>query len=238
MHRIHCPLLEVKFDPSEAETMTFEGYGAVFGNVDAYGDVIQPGAFASFLSEMKAGRADWPMMLSQHGAMGLTAEDITPVGVWTDFAEDGKGLRVKGQLATTPRGLELHTLMKMSPRPAIDGMSIGYVPKAWEPRSNPEDPKRKLTRIDLIEVSVVSRPANRLARVSAVKSIEELDSVREVELMLRDRGFTKTEAVALVAKIKGLRSGDPMQTHGGPGDPVAELAEALRRRGDAFKARA
>jgi hypothetical protein len=31
--------------------------------------------------------------------------------------------------------------MKMKPRPAINGMSIGYIPKEWEMRSKPEDPK-------------------------------------------------------------------------------------------------
>lgn len=234
MDRFNCPL-EVKFASGE-KAMSFEGYGAVFGNVDAYGDVIQPGAFASYLSDVKSGKQDWPMMLSQHGGMGLTAEDITPVGVWTDFAEDGKGLRVAGELADTPRGRELYTLMKMAPRPAIDGMSIGYIPKAWEPRSNPEDPKRRLTRVDLIEVSVVSRPANRLARVSAVKGIESLGSLRDAEDFLRQAGFTKTEATALVARIKGMGPGDPVRADGGPGDPVAELAEAFRRRGESLKA--
>jgi len=70
--------------------------------------------------------------------------------------------------------------------------------------------------------------------VTAVKSIEALESLREVEMMLRDRGFTKTEAVALVAKIKGMRPGDPVSPDGGPGDPVAELVAALKRRGSAL----
>ncbi len=231
MERLSCGLAEVKF---AADSMAFEGYGAVFGNVDSYGDVIAPGAFAQFLADVKSGSQPWSLMLSQHGGMGLTAEDVTPIGVWTDIAEDGTGLRVKGQLADTPRGREMYSLMKMAPRPAIDGMSIGYVPKAWEPRTNPEDPKRRLTRIDLVEVSVVSRPANRLARVSAVKGIEGLASLRDAEDLLRERGFSKTEATALVARIKGLGPGDPVGPNGGPGDPVAEIVAALRRRGESI----
>jgi phage head maturation protease len=31
------------------EAGTFEGYGAVFGNVDSYGDIIVKGAFANHL---------------------------------------------------------------------------------------------------------------------------------------------------------------------------------------------
>jgi phage head maturation protease len=45
--------------------------------------------------------------------------------------EDSKGLVVEGKLAPTPRGQELYALMKMQPRPAINGLSIGYVAKEW-----------------------------------------------------------------------------------------------------------
>lgn len=196
-------LMELKFDGSQEDVMSFSGYGAVFGNVDAYGDVIEPGAFASYLSEAKAGKQPWPAMLSQHGGWGLAADDMTPVGVWTELSEDGTGLKASGTLADTPRGKELYTLMKMAPRPAIDGLSIGYIPKEWEPRSKPEDPRRRLKRIDLVEISPVTFPANRMARVSSVKSIEDLETLKEVEAYLRDEmGFSWREAKALIARIK------------------------------------
>lgn len=231
MERTSCTLVEVKFAP---DTMSFEGYGAVFGNVDAYGDVIEPGAFANYLSDVQSGRQQWPAMLLQHGGYGMTAENMTPIGVWTSLAEDGKGLKVAGKLADTPRGREVHALMKMDPRPAIDGLSIGYIAKESEPRSKPEDPRRRLKRIDLIEISPVTFPANGKARVSAVKSIEELTSLRDAEEVLRARGFSKTEAVAFVARIKGVGPGDPVDSNGGPGDPVAEIVAALKRRGESI----
>lgn len=231
MERTSCTLVEVKFAP---DAMSFEGYGAVFGNVDAYGDVIEPGAFANYLSDVQSGRQQWPAMLLQHGGYGMTAEDMTPIGVWTSLAEDGKGLKVAGKLADTPRGREVHALMKMDPRPAIDGLSIGYIAKESEPRSKPEDPRRRLKRIDLIEISPVTFPANGKARVSAVKSIEELTSLRDAEEVLRARGFSKTEAVAFVARIKGIGPGDPVDSNGGPGDPVAEIVAALKRRGESI----
>ena len=209
------PLREIKFDASPDDsgqtTRTFSGYGAAFNNVDAYGDVIVPGAFADFLADAKAGKQPWPSMLSQHGGWGVTADDLTPVGVWQDLAEDGAGLRVTGQLAETPRGIEIHTLMRMAPRPAIDGLSIGYIPKKYEPRSKPEDPRRKITQIDLIEISPVTFPANRNARVSAIKSLAEMDSITELEDLLRDAGgFSRAEAKGIIARIKGadLREAD------------------------------
>ena len=47
MQRLTCSLRELKCASGEndADRMTFAGYGAVFGNVDADGDLILPGAF-------------------------------------------------------------------------------------------------------------------------------------------------------------------------------------------------
>lgn len=232
MERMECRLSEVKF--ASGEEMSFEGYGAAFSNVDSYGDVIAPGAFAAYLSEVQAGKRPWPVMLSQHGGWGMSAEDLTPVGVWTHLSEDGKGLVARGRLAETPRARELYALMKMDPRPAIDGLSIGYIAKEWTPRSKPEEPRRTLKRIDLAEISLVTFPANGRARVGSVKSIEELGTIGDVEDFLRLRGMSKTEAVALIARIKSAGPGDPGSA-GGPGDPVAEeLVAALKQRGRAL----
>lgn len=207
MQHLACALMEIKLAPPEAgiEIMTFSGYGAAFNNVDSYGDVIAPGAFAKFLSDVNEKKQPWPAMLSQHGGWGATADDMTPVGIWTHLAEDGAGLQVKGQLADTPRGRELYTLMKMSPRPAIDGLSIGYIAKASTPRSKPEDPRRTITQIDLMEISPVTFPANRNARLTSVKALEEFSTLAEIEDCLRDvGGFSNKEAKTIVARIKRL----------------------------------
>lgn len=39
--------------------MTFSEYGAVFGNMDAYGDVIANGAFAKTIADFKTS-GGWP----------------------------------------------------------------------------------------------------------------------------------------------------------------------------------
>lgn len=205
LQRFNCGL-DLKLASSSAEAMEFSGYGAVFGNVDSYGDVIAPGAFAETLAAAKAG-GHWPVMLSQHG--GFSAEDMTPIGVWTDFAEDGVGLRVSGKLANTPRGKEAYELLKMTPRPAIDGMSIGYIAKEWTPRSKPEEPRRTLKKIDLYEISLVTFPANGKARVKDVKSLDDLSTPAEVEDYLRDvGGFSLKQAKTLMSRIKRLSPSD------------------------------
>ena len=225
MQNLTCTLRELKFAADDgAQAMSFTGYGAVFGNVDSYGDVIEAGAFSKFLADVKSGEQPWPAMLSQHGGWQMSAEDMTPIGVWTDFSEDGHGLKVEGQLADTPRGREMHALMKMSPRPAIDGMSIGYIAKEWEPRTKPEDPKRRLKRIDLIEVSIVTRPANGKARVESVKhDWTERDFER---LLTRDAGLSRSEALVVINQ--GFKSLIAMRDAGSA--ELAELYEAVKRR--------
>lgn len=182
--------LEVKFD-SGSEAMSFSGYGARFGNVDAYGDVIAPGAFEKTLKDARSS-GNWPAMLLQHGSF-LGGDDNMPVGVWTEMREDSKGLYVEGQLAPTARGKDAYTLLKMSPRPAISGMSIGYRPVEWSMRAKPEDPRRTLKAVELLEVSLVTFPANGKARVEAVKSADEIKTIREFEDFLRDVGGYGTD---------------------------------------------
>lgn len=233
MQHLNCRLTELKFatgDGAANDIMTFSGYGAVFGNVDSYGDVIAPGAFASYLSDAKEGKQAWPAMLLQHGGYGMTAEDMTPIGVWTSLSEDGHGLKVEGKLADTPRGREIYSLMKMDPRPAIDGLSIGYIAKEWEPASKPSDPRRLLKRIDLAEISPVTFPANGLARVGSVKILQDLESLSEIENFLRDAGgFSHREAKSLISQIKSLSSRDAGSNE------LAELTAAITRNINSIK---
>jgi HK97 family phage prohead protease len=222
MERMACGLMELKFDGSEAETMSVSGYGAFFGNEDSYGDVIIPGAFAETLAQARKS-GQWPAMLAQHG-MGLDTDGMTPVGIWTDMADDGKGLRVTGKLADTPRGRELYTLLKMQPRPAINGLSIGYRAKEWSMRSKPDEPRRTLKKLDLVEVSFVTFPANPKARVQQVKAAEMTE--RELErLLTQDAGLSRKEARALMRQgIAGLKA---MQDAGD--ESINEVIEALKR---------
>jgi HK97 family phage prohead protease len=197
LSRTVASLREIKLAGSDTD-MTFSGYGAVFNNIDSYGDLIVPGAFADTLAAARKS-GEWPVMLMQHGGMGLMAEDMMPIGIWTDMSEDGIGLKLTGKLADTVRGREAYTLMKMQPRPAITGLSIGYIAKEYSPRSKPEEPRRTLKKVDLFEVSLVTFPANPKARVSDVKSSHGL-TVRDAEEALRDAGFSRTESKAILAK--------------------------------------
>ena len=173
---------------------TVEGYGSVFGVRDNYDDVIAKGAFIQSLKDHKAA-GTMPAMLWQHDA-------DKPIGVWTEMVEDEKGLRIKGQLAMeTVKGKEAHALLKMG---ALNGLSIGFMSKEWS--YDRETEVRTLTAIDLWEVSLVTFPANEKARVTNVKSADEMATPKDAEKALRDAGFSKSDATAFVSRV--MRMGE------------------------------
>lgn len=176
------------------EDGTVEGYGSVFGVRDNYDDVIAKGAFIQSLKDHKAA-GTMPAMLWQHDA-------DKPIGVWTEMVEDEKGLRIKGQLAMeTVKGKEAHALLKMG---ALNGLSIGFMSKEWSYDRDTE--VRTLTAIDLWEVSLVTFPANEKARVTNVKSADEMATPKDAEKALRDAGFSKSDATAFVSRV--MRMGE------------------------------
>jgi HK97 family phage prohead protease len=173
---------------------SIEGYGSVFGVRDNYDDVIAAGAFLASLNEHKS-EGTMPAMLWQH-------DPSEPIGVWTDMVEDAKGLRIVGKLALdTTRGKEAHALLKMG---ALNGLSIGFVSKQWA--YDRETEVRTLTEIDLWEVSLVTFPANEKARITNVKSTDTLSVPKDAERLLRDAGFSKADATALVSRV--MRMGE------------------------------
>lgn len=180
--------LSVKAD-GVADDGTFEGYGSVYGVVDTYQEVVAPGAFAESLVELKSKGRTVPV-LWQH-------RSDQPLGVYSELREDETGLFVKGQLLIDAVGqaAEAHALMKAG---AVTGLSIGY----WVRESSFDEKTgiRTLTKLDLVEVSLVTFPANDDARVEAVKfklAHGQLPNLREFEKLLREAGFSKTQAAVV-----------------------------------------
>lgn len=173
----------------------FSGYGAVFGNIDWYNDVILPGAFTASLAKWRA-KNKMPPVLWNHN-------DSEPIGVYTNIYEDEKGLYVEGKLLIddVPRAKSTHALLKAG---AIDGLSIGYSTKKANQQGNGV---RELVEVELSEISIVTQPANERTLITSVKSKldeGELPTLPEFEKFLRESGFSKNQATAIASK--GLRS--------------------------------
>ncbi|MCS0501083.1 HK97 family phage prohead protease [Ancylobacter mangrovi] len=135
---------------------SFAGYAALFGRVDLGRDLILPGAFARSLAERGVGGV---RMLFQH-------DPAEPIGAWATIREDGVGLHVRGRLTLdVARAREVLALMRAG---AIDGLSIGF--RTVEGRTDPRSRVRRLARIDLWEISVVTFPMQPDARIAGVKT--------------------------------------------------------------------
>jgi HK97 family phage prohead protease len=178
----------------------FTGHGSVFGEVDSYGEIVAPGAFTESLAEIAAKGRKVPV-LWQH----RTDE---PIGVYERLAEDGTGLDMVGRLLTksVARAGEAYALMQAG---AVTGASIGY--RVRESSFDEQTGIRTLTKLELLEVSVVTFPANDLARVDAVKmklAHGGLPSLPEFESLLRDAGFSKRKAAVIANRgLKHLLNG-------------------------------
>lgn len=179
------PPLNRKSYPMEIKEISdegyFSGYGSVFDVVDDWDDVIVRGAFAETLQKKT------PVMLWQH-------DSAEPIGVYERIREDEIGLWLEGRLLLDiEKGREAHILLKNR---AIRGLSIGFLPLAWEWETRDNTRVRVLKDIDLWEVSLVTFPANPKAVVDEVKT------VRGLENFLRDAGLSRAEAKVALAAIR------------------------------------
>jgi len=179
------PPLEVRFSNMAASGL-IEGYASAFGGPpDAYGDIIDPGAFRQTLAHHKAD-GTMPAMLWSH-------DMAQPIGRWTEMKEDDYGLFVRGNLNMgTERGRDALEHLKQRD---VSGLSIGFVVAKGGSKLSLEG-YRILTGLDLWEVSVVALPANQRARVSDVKSLQTKSELID---LLRDGGLSKAAAARVAA---------------------------------------
>ncbi len=153
------PVREMKFAPVDLKSVeadgTFSGYASIFGEVDLGQDLVMPGAFADSL---EARGVQGVKLLFQH-------DPNEPIGIWLDLHEDARGLFARGRLMPeVTRAREVLSLMRAG---ALDGLSIGF--RTVQGRTDPASGVRRLDKIDLWEISVVTFPMLPEARVDAVK---------------------------------------------------------------------
>jgi len=218
---------EVKFCRTDLkavdQTGLFEGYASVFNRQDLGRDVVLPGAFRRSL---KARGPTGVRMLFQH-------DPNEPIGVWEEIHEDARGLYVRGRIMVeVAKGREVLALMRAG---ALDGLSIGF--RAEQGVRSKRTGVRRLSQVDLWEISVVTFPMMPDARISKVKSVpgkREVPTPREFERWLtQDAGFTRSQARAVMRD--GLKGLDPMRDAGAShtvrqvlSQQIAEAARLMR----------
>ena len=170
---------EVKFQPGAPTILSpggeFEGYASLFGVPDLGRDIVVAGAFAETLARRGPSGV---RLLWQH-------DPAEPIGRWLSLVEDGRGLKVRGRLSPdVARAREIASLMAEG---AVDGLSIGF--RVVEAARDRSAGLRRLLRVDLWEISVVTFPMLPGARVAAAPPVSRASaplalSIRRAALRL------------------------------------------------------
>lgn len=177
-----CKMDFKSFDEdSDRKIGIVEGYGSVFGVKDSYNDIVDKGAFEESLRVNGN-----PAMLLHHGFRDLA-------GVWVEAREDDKGLYLKGEInLEVQQAREAYSLIKQG---AYDGLSIGFI--TLDDHMD-QDEVRHISKVNLLEVSFVAFPANKEATITDVRNCPQ--TPRDLENVLRDAGYGRSQAKAIVAK--------------------------------------
>jgi len=206
----------------------FEGYASLFHREDLGRDIVMPGAFQNSLRKRGAAGIK---MLFQHNPN-------QPIGVWHTLREDVRGLYAAGRLiGEVGRAREVLAMMRAG---AVDGLSIGF--RATKARRDARSGVRRLSDIDLWEISVVTFPMQPMARATLIETspfkawpfAALAPSERQCERWLtRDAGLSRSEARALMrGGLAGLRSlrdaGGGLRGETAAGGKVASAAARLR----------
>ena len=199
---------------------TFEGWASTFGNTDQHNDRVLPGAFTKTIASGRTVPLLW-----MHNADNPAAW----VGEIVTAAETAEGLKVVGKFdLDTETGAAAYRQVKAR---RIDALSIGY---RTVTATKGSDGVNELRDLDLLEVSVVTRGANPAALITATKSVERRETLREAvaRAQIRTKGstvtndyLTKARQIADAAKeldrdltdaeateIKGLLEADELAT--------------------------
>lgn len=143
------------------------GYASVFDEEDNYGDIIEKGAFEESISNPTKIKLLW-----QH-------ESKSPIGKIDRLYEDSKGLVIEASInCDLNQGKEASLLVKDG---VIDGLSIGFT---IEKSSFSESGKRIITDLKLWEISIVTFPANNMAKIAHISKGDLSLSLEKIEKSL------------------------------------------------------
>ena len=195
----------------------------------------QPEGFMQWAKEFATSGRPLPMFVN-HDA------DAIPVGEWSAFEFDDKGMKAEGRLfVNTTAGSDLYKVMQESPS-MFGGVSVGAYAEEYQMVDADGEPDQsdeayfQITKGGLREVSVVMYPNNPMAEVSKLEYFRPDGSadLKVLEQALREVGLSKKDAVASASvfkKVLELRDAKPAPIEIAPdlseSDVAATEAEIL-----------
>ena len=197
----------VALKAAPTEEGTFEALVAVFGNVDAYGDVIVKGAFADTLKEWGESGHPIPVVWSH-----AKDDPFSHIGVVEEAKETDTGLLVTGRLdLDNPTAAQVHRLLKGG-RVKEFSFAFSYDPEDVTPAKRDGVEVRELHRLKLHEVGPTMIGANPATELISVKSADikadeepaEETPAEEDNDVLEQVGEVVAEMSNLVERLNGI----------------------------------
>lgn len=142
-----------------ADKIKIKGFAST-PQVDRYDDIVQPIAFQNSMeSYMKN-----PVVLLGHNS-------DKPLWIVTEYTISPQGLEVTAELTN-----DIENTFKNIQDGILRGFSIGFICKNWAEKVENDRYIREITELDLVEISVVSTPANPSSLFTLAKSLKNFFS--------------------------------------------------------------
>jgi len=196
----------------------FEGYASTFGNLDCYRDTVMPGAFKESIKLFNEGKKRikvlWHHKLDE------------PIGVPVFLKEDKKGLFVRAKLPKADTFVSKRVIPQLKVG-SVDQMSIGYELQDYTAVKGKagEDGYYELNKINLMEFSPVSIPADTYAVITSLKSLDDFDTLdeRTLEKSFREGiKLSRQNAKKLISYIKQAKQRDAEEANRRDADTTIE----------------
>jgi HK97 family phage prohead protease len=193
----------------------------------------QPEAFMDWAETFSKEGRPLPMFVN-HDA------DAIPVGEWTSFEFDDKGMTAEGRIyMNTTQGSDLYQVMSESPN-MFGGVSVGAYAEDFMMVNADGEPDQsdeayfQITKGGLREVSVVMYPNNPEAEVQKLEYFRADGSadLKVLERALRDASLSKKDAVtaaSIFKKVLEVRDvSKPIENAPQLSDSDADVTEILK----------
>ena len=168
--------IETKANGAEKNIVT--GYASVFGNVDSWDDIMEPGSFLKTISERV------PKMLVKFCA-GHRTDVPSLLGTVVEAREDATGLWIKAQISDAPTAQDALTKMREG---HLNRLSFAFDVIASYEENRDGKRIRHVTEVKLYEVSPVAFAANEEAVILEAKGLDDRLKVIETKLGLDGAG--------------------------------------------------
>jgi len=146
-------------------------------DIDRYNDIVNPKAFKNAIEWYMTN----PVILLQHNS-------DKPIWKTVDSKINKNWLNITVEITN-----DIDNVFKNIQDGILKGFSIWFIPKKWEYKMVWDKEIREITELDLIEVSVVSTPANASSLFSLSKSIKSFFEELKEDNIINNKETMKNE---------------------------------------------